>query len=84
LAKIDWINGKPCDQQSFSMADYKTMFYDQLLPEQSIRKFAINPNTKKNKRIIRELMQWGKNSCLIIDNFITNYCNKIPIPYFFR
>jgi hypothetical protein len=23
-------------------------------------KESINPNTKKNKRIIRELMQWGK------------------------
>jgi hypothetical protein len=48
------------DELSFSTADHKTMFYNQLLLEQLIRMFAINPNTKKNKRIMQELMQWEK------------------------
>jgi hypothetical protein len=60
LAKIDWINSKRNDELSFSMADYKTMFYNQLLLNQFIRRFAINPNTKKNKLISQELIQWGK------------------------
>ena len=60
LAKIDWINSKRNDESSFSMADYKIMFYNHLLLNQFIRRFAINPNTKKNKLIIQELIQWGK------------------------
>lgn len=60
LAKIDWINSQGGQQQPFSMANYKTMFYNKLLLDRFIQRFAINPNLEKNKRIIHELLEWGK------------------------
>jgi hypothetical protein len=60
LAKIDWINNNDELQRPFSMANYKTMLYNELLLNRFISKFAINPNIEKNKRIIQELIQWGK------------------------
>ena len=58
LAKIDWIN-KNQQQNPFSMANYKTMLFNELLLNRFMSKFAINPNTEKNKKIIEELIQWG-------------------------
>ena len=55
FAKIDLnINNK--QHGSLSMANYKTMFYKELLLNRFISNFAINPNTEKNKRIIQELI----------------------------
>jgi hypothetical protein len=60
LAKIDWINNNDELQRPFSMANYKIMLYNELFLNRFISKFAINPNIEKNKRIIQELIQWGK------------------------
>ncbi len=42
------------------MANYKTLCNNRLMIEQFIVKFAINPNTTKNKKIIEELLLYGK------------------------
>jgi hypothetical protein len=60
LAKIEWINSKTSTDEQFSMSDYKTMYNNELILNTFIRKFGINPNTKKNKQIINELRLWGK------------------------
>ena len=42
------------------MADYKTQFNNELMINQFIRMFGINPNLTKNKKIINDLMDYGK------------------------
>jgi hypothetical protein len=41
------------------MADYKTMWHNKLLIDRFIDVFAINPNTAKNQRKIKELYKYG-------------------------
>lgn len=60
LAKIEWLQSNPPANQSFSMSSYKTMYNNDLLLGLFIRKFGINPNTKKNIQIIKELRNYGK------------------------
>ena len=60
LAKIDWLKTNPDTNMSFSMSNYKTMYNNELLLNQFIQRFGINPNTKKNINIISELREWGK------------------------
>lgn len=60
LAKIEWLQSAPAATQSFSMSSYKTMYNNDLLLRLFIRKFGINPNTKKNREIIKELRDYGK------------------------
>ncbi len=60
LAKIEWLNTKNKPDEQFSMSDYKTMYNNELLLKQFIRVFGINPNSKKNKKNIAELRNWGK------------------------
>lgn len=60
LAKIEWLQSSPPLNQSFSMSSYKTMYNNDLLLGLFIRKFGINPNTKKNIQIINELRNYGK------------------------
>ncbi len=60
LAKIEWLQSAPAATQSFSMSSYKTMYNNDLLLRLFIRKFGINPNTKKNSKIIKELRDYGK------------------------
>lgn len=60
LAKIDWFSNKINAKLPFSMADYKTQFNNELMINQFIRRFGINPNLTKNKKIINELMDYGK------------------------
>ena len=62
LAKVDWLKSKTNENSQFSMSDYKTMYNNNLLLNQFIQKFGINPNTKKNMNIIYELIEWGKIS----------------------
>jgi len=52
------------------MANYKTLYNNTLIIELFIRKLAVNPNTAKNKKIIQELLEYGK----IAAKKITNYC----------
>jgi hypothetical protein len=60
LAKFDWISNTLNDKIPFSMANYKTFFNNALILDRFICRFAINPNTAKNQKIYRELMDWGK------------------------
>ncbi len=60
LAKVDWLKSNTNENSQFSMSDYKTMYNNDLLLNQFIGKFGINPNTKKNMNIISELREWGK------------------------
>ena len=60
LAKFDWVSSKIYNKTPFSMASYKTLFNNALLLDRFICKFAINPNTAKNQKIYRELINWGK------------------------
>ena len=45
---------------SFSMADYKTLCNNTLMLERFMTVFAINPNTPKNQKIVKELLEYGK------------------------
>jgi hypothetical protein len=47
--------GKP-----FSMANYKTLYNNTLMLERFMCRFAINPNTAKNQKIVKELLDFGK------------------------
>ena len=60
LAKIDWFSKKYNRKLPFSMADYKTHLNNELMIKRFIRLFGINPNSHKNKKIIRELLNYGK------------------------
>ena len=60
LAKKDWMEGKSNQHKPFSMANYKTLYNNTLILELFIRKFAINPNTAKNQKIVQELLEYGK------------------------
>ena len=60
LAKHDWITGKYGTSKPFSMADYKTLYNNTLMLERFMCRFAINPNTAKNRKIVKELLDYGK------------------------
>ena len=42
------------------MADYKTIYNNTLMLERFMYMFAINPNTAKNQKIVKELLDYGK------------------------
>jgi len=48
------------EDKPFSMADYKTMDNNNLMLERFMCMFAINPNTPKNQKIVKELPEYGK------------------------
>lgn len=60
LAKIEWINSKDTEDAQFSMSNYKIRYNNELLLKLFIQRFGINPNTKKNKRIITQLSHFGQ------------------------
>lgn len=60
LAKHDWLSNKKDRLIPFSMADYKTMYNNTLMLERFMCRFAINPNTAKNRKIVKELLDHGK------------------------
>ena len=61
LAKISHWLSKPKEKRGpFSMADVKTMYYNDLLIDRFIRKFGINPNTKINKLKLQQLYCFGR------------------------
>jgi hypothetical protein len=60
LAKHDWWLNKTGNQRPFSMADYKTLYNNTLMLERFMCRFAINPNTAKNQKIVKELLDYGK------------------------
>lgn len=60
LAKQDWFATKDKVDKPFSMSDYKTLYNNTLLLERFMCTFAINPNTAKNQKIVKELLDYGK------------------------
>jgi hypothetical protein len=61
IAKIThWLSIQKEKRKSFSMADIKTMYNNQLMMKRIFSLFAINPNLTKNKKKIRELLDYGK------------------------
>ena len=60
LAKQDWLSNKSTTLKPFSMCDYKTMYNNALVLERFMCMFAINPNTQKNQKIVKELVDYGK------------------------
>ena len=61
LAKAEhWLSIPKTERGSFSMADIKTMYHNTLLLERFIEVFAINPNTVKNNKYVKELINFGK------------------------
>lgn len=60
LAKHDWLSGKNDLRKPFSMADYKTLYNNTLMLERFMCRFAINPHTVKNQKIVKELLDYGK------------------------
>jgi len=61
IAKIThWLPIKKEKRLPFSMRDIKTYYSNVLHLNRFIKGFGIFPNTKKNKRIINKLMDYGK------------------------
>jgi len=60
LAKHDWLSNKKDTWQPFSMADYKTLYNNTFILERFICRFAINPNTAKNQKNVKVLLDYGK------------------------
>jgi hypothetical protein len=60
LAKIAHWESEEDDKLPFSMSDVKVFYHNRLLLDRFIVKFGIRPNKPKNKKIIRELLDYGK------------------------
>ena len=60
LAKFDWLSTKTVEKTPFSMANYKTFYNNALMLDQFICRFAINPNSIKNRKIVKELLELGR------------------------
>ena len=55
-----WLSIPKAERGSFSMADIKTMYHNILLLQRFIEVFAINPNTIKNNKYVKELINFVK------------------------
>jgi hypothetical protein len=60
FANYGWLSTKKGQQTPFSMANYKTFYNNALMLDQFICRFAINPNSTKNRKIIKELLELGR------------------------
>lgn len=60
LAKVaHWSSETDAEKEPFSMADVKTLYHNQLLLDRFLSKFGIRPDKPKNKKKIRELLNYG-------------------------
>ena len=60
IAKIShWLSIPKEKRKSFSMADIKTRYHNELLMNRIFVMFGIKPNNAKNKKKIRELLDYG-------------------------
>jgi hypothetical protein len=57
---IHWFSIDKDKRGAFSMANIKTMNYNALLLQRFFSMFAINPNLRKNKQNVKELLYIGK------------------------
>lgn len=61
IAKVShWITIPKEKRKSFSMADIKTQYHNELLMNRIFVMFGIKPNLTKNKKKIRQLLDYGK------------------------
>lgn len=61
IAKIaHWIPIPKDKRKSFSMADIKTQYHNELLMNRIFVMFGIKPNLTKNKKLIRQILDYGK------------------------
>jgi hypothetical protein len=60
LAKFDWLSSMSGERTTFSMANYKTFYNNALMLDRFICRFAINPNSTKNRKIVKELLELGR------------------------
>ena len=61
LAKVEhWFSIPKQTRGAFSMSDVKTLYHNILILDKFIEMFAVNPNKVKNKKDIRELVNFGK------------------------
>ena len=61
--KIHWIpkkDKKPNEEITFSMSDINTQYFNELMLNQFIVMFGINPKLRKNKRKIKLFLEYGK------------------------
>ena len=59
IAKIHWLDTRQSESEPFSMANFKTVCHNMFLLERFFYVFAINPNSAKNQRKIKELYNYG-------------------------
>ena len=59
LAKIAHWNTDNTSHVPFSISDIKILIHNKMMVKLFIRKFGINPNSKKNHNIINELLLYG-------------------------
>lgn len=55
-----FLDQNPAHRKSFSMADIKTSYFNELMLDLFFINFQINPNLIKNKSIVRKLLNFGK------------------------
>jgi hypothetical protein len=60
LAKYDWLSSESGERTPFSMANYKTFYNNALILDRFICRFAINPHSTKNRKIVKELLELGR------------------------
>jgi len=54
-----WSGKAGAEKEPFSMADVKTFYNNKLLLDLFLTKFGIRPDKPKNKKKIRELLNYG-------------------------
>jgi len=59
IAKVMQLSNPQTRVNSFSMATYKALFHNTLMPSRFFRLFAINPNSIKNRQHVNELLYFG-------------------------
>ena len=59
LAKCEHFASGDNEKKPFSMADYKTMYHNELLMTVFFRRLGMNLDSIKNKQIIDELRRYG-------------------------
>jgi len=60
LVKYDWLSNKSDERTPFSVSNYRTFYNNALMLDRFICRFAINPKSTKNRKIVKELLELGR------------------------